>query len=315
MILSNNDKKYIVERLPDIELFYDRIIHNKVYADIYFIIPKGNKALIWFTYFNDKNVCIVLELDKNNNINNIYIIPYCFDTELAYNTLLYGTLKNINNSQFFICENILFYKNKNLNFTNYNQKILMMNDLFKNIKNTTYFNSNFIITAPIIKQNYTQAIHETNILNYETYGLKAINLNSNEPIGLIKINKHTEEAVFKVMADINPDIYKLYCLDKTNKFVYIGIGMIPDYKTSVFMNNLFRTIKENINLDFLEESDDEEEFENTREDKYVNLTKSLIMNCVYIDKFRKWKPVSIANKHSKISYKNELYHFQNKYSK
>ena len=35
--------------------------------------------------------------------------------------------------------------------------------------------------------------------------------------------------------------------------------MIPDYKTSVFMNDLFRTIKENKNLDLLEESDDEED--------------------------------------------------------
>lgn len=313
MILSNEDKKYIVERLPDIELSYDRIIHKKVYADIYLVIPKGNKALVWFTYFNDKNVCIVLELDKNNNINNMYITPYCFDNELSYNTLLYGTLKIVNNAKFFVCEDILYYKNNNLTFTNYNQKLLTMNDLFKNIKNTIYFNSNFIITTPIIKNNYLHAINEINLLNYEAYGLKSINLNSNEPLGIIKIDKHSEEAIFKVMADIKQDIYKLYCLDKQNKFVYFGIAMIPDYKTSVFMNNLFRTIKENKNLDFLEESDDEEEFENTQEDKYVNLTKSIIMNCVYNDKFRKWKPVSIANKHSKVINKNDLYKFQNRY--
>ena len=35
------------------------------------------------------------------------------------------------------------------------------------------------------------------------------------------------------------------------------------------MNNIFRNIKENTNLDALEESDDEEEFENISLDKYV----------------------------------------------
>ena len=35
------------------------------------------------------------------------------------------------------------------------------------------------------------------------------------------------------------------------------------------MNTLFRNIKENQNLDALEESDDEEEFENISLDKFV----------------------------------------------
>ena len=46
------------------------------------------------------------------------------------------------------------------------------------------------------------------------------------------------------------------------------------------MNTLFRDIKENRNLD-VEESDDEEEFENISLDKFVNLDKKYIVN-VYI---------------------------------
>ena len=48
------------------------------------------------------------------------------------------------------------------------------------------------------------------------------------------------------------------------------------------MNKLFRNIKENANLDTLEESDDEEEFENTSEDKYVDLEKAIKFQCVYL---------------------------------
>ena len=96
------------------------------------------------------------------------------------------------------------------------------------------------------------------------------------------------------------------------KDLFYNIAMIPDYKTSVFMNNLFRTIKENKNLDLLEESDDDEEFENINEDKFVDLTKTLVMKCVYMSKFRKWKPVSIAPKDAKIITKKELHEIQKK---
>ena len=66
------------------------------------------------------------------------------------------------------------------------------------------------------------------------------------------------------------------------------------------MNKLFRNIKENQNLDALEESDDEDEFENNKLDKYVYLDRSINMNCHFNYKFKKWMPVSIANKQEKI---------------
>ena len=41
--------------------------------------------------------------------------------------------------------------------------------------------------------------------------------------------------------------------------------------------------------------DDEEEFENIDEDKYVDLEKSVNMECIYSNKFRKWIPQKISN--------------------
>jgi hypothetical protein len=71
------------------------------------------------------------------------------------------------------------------------------------------------------------------------------------------------------------------------------------------MNNLFRNIKENKNLDLLEESDDEEDFENISDDKYVDLNKSCYMKCIYNKKFRKWEPIQIiTNKIKLITYKD-----------
>ena len=68
---------------------------------------------------------------------------------------------------------------------------------------------------------------------------------------------------------------------------------IPDYKTSVLMNQLFRKIKENVNLDALEESDSEEEFENDKIDKFVQLNVQKNMLCELHPKFKKWIPIKV----------------------
>jgi hypothetical protein len=62
------------------------------------------------------------------------------------------------------------------------------------------------------------------------------------------------------------------------------------------MNSLFRHIKENTNLDSLEESDDEEEFENTDINKYVFLNKEIPIECEYHLQFKSWIPLTISKK-------------------
>jgi hypothetical protein len=99
-----------------------------------------------------------------------------------------------------------------------------------------------------------------------------------------------KNVIFEIRPDVQNDIYHLYC----DKNEYYGVASIPDYKTSVEMNHLFRKIKENNDLDALEESDDEEEFENSNEDKFVDLEKSVKMICKYHRRFKKWYPVKTA---------------------
>jgi hypothetical protein len=134
------------------------------------------------------------------------------------------------------------------------------------------------------------------------YNTNVINNNVNVAV------KKEREYVFKVKADIQNDIYHLYCHDPNSpdKLAYYDIAYIPDYKTSVFMNKLYRIIKENDNLDALEESDDDEEFENEKEDRFVFLDKTLNMACVYNYKFKKWAPIRVEETNKKIANKYEL---------
>jgi hypothetical protein len=92
--------------------------------------------------------------------------------------------------------------------------------------------------------------------------------------------------MFWVTADIQNDIYHLH----RDNDSYVDIVYIPNYNTSVYMNSLFRNIRENNNLDLIEESDDEDDFIDTRLDKYVDLNKKIQISCYYNKKFRKWVP-------------------------
>ena len=111
----------------------------------------------------------------------------------------------------------------------------------------------------------------------------------------------TNTRLFYIKPDLQNDIYYLYDTKAftlsslaTSSIISKNLAHIPDYKTSVLMNKLFRNIKENRNLDALEESDDEEEFENIQIDKFVDLNKVFKMRCNFNYKFQAWVPVQVV---------------------
>jgi hypothetical protein len=111
----------------------------------------------------------------------------------------------------------------------------------------------------------------------------------------------TNTRIFYIKPDLQNDIYYLYDTKMftlsslaTSSIISKNLAHIPDYKTSVLMNKLFRNIKENANLDALEESDDEEEFENIQIDKFVDLNKVFKMRCNFNYKFQAWVPIQVV---------------------
>jgi hypothetical protein len=102
------------------------------------------------------------------------------------------------------------------------------------------------------------------------------------------INSNTR--TFVIRPDAQNDIY--YVLRSADEPITANtmIAHIPNYKTSVMMNALFRNIKENRNLDALEESDDEEE-EASGPLALVDLNKCVQMSCMFNARFKRWQPV------------------------
>jgi hypothetical protein len=114
------------------------------------------------------------------------------------------------------------------------------------------------------------------------------------------------KTVFQVSADIQFDVYHLYACGRNKAMVYYNIAYIPNIQNSIFMNQLFRNIRENRNIDYIEESDDDEDFQDMREDKYVNLNKTLLIECSFHTKFKKWVPLRVVGPHTKIVHIGQL---------
>ena len=300
MNLSHREKEYILKSFPPIELSYERTTHKKVYcSNIYLTIPKGYKYFAWFTNFKKNSVCFFFQLDRyKKRIQNIFVYNCCFDYELTSGkgTIMYGTIFNIEKARFFNIEDIFYFKGNNLVEKNQYNRLHIIKEIFQQyIFQKAYTPNDIIFGLPIIKKNRHHLDSIIEKLSYDLYCIQHRMIFRNSPfLNEIVDIKRNIKAIFLVKANIQTDIYDLYCNDN-DSLIYHDIACINDYKTSVMMNSIFRKIKENKNLDTLEESDDEEEFEDISEDKFVNLTEQIKMSFSYCYKFKLWKPVAIED--------------------
>ena len=300
MKLSARDAENIVRDFPSVELSYEKKIHKKVpFHNVVLTIPKGKKFFVWFRVYKRNNVCFFLELDRyRKRIKNITIQRCCFSSELCMNkgTIIYGTKFNHHSGNFFNVEDILFFKNRNLNNHTPLKRLLYIIDFISTYtKQVSYSPHEIIFGLPLMERNKQSLLKKLETVPYPLYSIQYRTLDRRTPFcNECVFQKLDYEKIFLVRAAIEDDIYDLYAYSQAKKVIKHTSAIVPDVKTSVWMNSLFRNIKENSNLDALEESDDEEEFENIELDKYVDLNKEYKMKCVYIPKFRSWKPKEIC---------------------
>ena len=206
-----------------------------------------------------------------------------FHSDLSYGTLLFGTIVNQNQHDFFAVEDIYHYKGDNLDNLTWDQRTSILSNFFMNDTKPIAFNRHTIVFANApFNTNYNKLITTIDNLSYTVYCIQSRFIGKSEYTNFVHKKVREEvSALFTVDADKQNDIYNLYCYTPQDKSTFYGIALIPSYKVSVMMNNIFRTIKENNDLDKLEESDDEDEFENISEDKFVDLNKRVLMRCSY----------------------------------
>jgi len=267
-------KENDVSRLTEIEKF---IIFQDVFNNKNFTLPFVNAYANYNNNTSSNNIIGLPLINKDlpELTKQIELLPYKIDVILCKNF-------NDNNEK---CEKIKYLKHSD-------KENLVTDTPIKvnivDILNKVPSKKPPLYSETTIQYNKKNTPYKTNKENY-------------------KQNIFNKEHVFIIKPNIQNDIYNLYMLShdtKTEKFY--DTAYIPNYNTSVMMNKLFRNIKENDNLDRLEESDDEDEFENDNIDKFVYLEKTYPMKCKYNYKFKKWYPVSLADKDAKIVTSAEL---------
>ena len=300
MDLRQKDKMFLLKQLPKVELCYEKKTHNIVQKfNLCLTIPKGNKYFLWFRIFKRRHCCILYQLGKNKkSIRDITICCASFNYKLCSGkgTLLYGT-KFYHENNYFNIENMYFYKGKNIEKYNYTDKLNLIYKMMENyIKQCSYSEKYIVLGMPIICQQTDQIQHYIKNIPYEIYCIQY--KTNNEKMSYNKLVNNNVEIIqtFLVKASVETDMYRLYCIDSVNKkTIKHGNALVPTYKSSVYLNSLFRNISENKDLDKIEESEDESDFENTNPEKYLILGKSYKMKCVYNKKYKLWCPIEISD--------------------
>ena len=320
--LLDTEISLVLQKFPKFELSYENITHKKVHnANVILAIPEGNRFFTWFTSYNHENICFSLEIDDNNKIKNIKKLNTSF-MDCLLGTIFYGTMFKYNDISCFSVEDIYYYKGQNYIHVPYSNKLQLLKAIFTNEISQSLLNNRFTVFGmPLIYSDFNLLLTDIQNLPYKISQLKFRFFEKNNSRKIMTMNyynqtKNTEQidkkivqrdtyqnqrdknkktAIFKIMAGTEPDIYNLF-ITKNGNEEYYDIAIIPDYKTSVMMNSLFRNIKENINLDAIEESDDETDFEDGREDKYTYLDRSFNIKCEFNYKFKRWIPISLADK-------------------
>jgi hypothetical protein len=335
MDVSSYVQNLLVKQLPNIELCHEQIIHQKVHYhkfDYFRIIPKGHKGLLWFKKDSKNNTfCYFISMkninsfkrgrfntknntyakftkhksrysDNNSNIKtkDVFYMKQFYSSFHPYltnghsGTILFGTHFSQDSIHYFSTEDILYYKGECLQTSNWNIKFNVMYEVLnENIRNEVYSKHNIVVLSSFIRK-ITKNIDENQFIEtlpYSVYSIQYLTGRYNNIYTKKYTTQRKQYKMFNVQAELNNDIYSIYDSNNNN----IGYLHIPSFEKSVMMNSLFRTIKENTNLDYLEESDDEEEFENIDTTKFVDLHKTILIKCLFNDKHKMWEPIELCD--------------------
>lgn len=295
MDLSRDEAERIVRELPKLELPYERKIHKKVRdTGLWTAVPKGRKYFLWFRHRGPRCVCIALQLGRHRKgISKVIPFVCCFDKLLCtgLGTILYGTIFTCSEVSFFSAEDLLLLKGANTRGKSPLRRTQMiLATLRRHMGQLALGDRGLVVGTPLTARSQETLRKSCTCLPYELFALQF--RSSRQGVPLLnerwQPSQRRQDREFIVRACLEADTYILS--EPGGGEGERSYVCVPNYRTSVYMNSLFRRIKENENLDALEESDSEEEFEDTRADKFVDLEKRIRMRLTYMPRFKAWRP-------------------------
>lgn len=294
MDLKRCEEEQIVRELPKIELPYEKNAHKKVReSGIWVAVPRGRKHFLWFRHLRGECVCIALELDRRRRgISRVKAFVCSFDRLLCSGegTIMYGTLFPCSDLMLFSTEDLLFLRGRDVTGWPLAKRVQSLPRLLQQHTRQIAVGPHSLVVGMPITAPTREALRKScEDLPYDLYAFQFRSSRRGAAVLTEKWSpaKEPRERMLMARACLEADIY---ALSDPGSGADKGFACIPNYQTSVFMNGLFRKIKENADLDALEESDSEEEFEDIRADKFVDLEKQLTLRCIYMARFKAWRP-------------------------
>ena len=344
------------------KISYEINTYKKVSADMFYIIPRGKKCIVWLTMYKNLPEAIFFDLDPKDHTKIKFVsirTPHPrqqFDIVhfQGRGTVLYGTLLMYDSpetcqQQLFAIENIHVYENQNVDSLTVIQKDELMYKLLSSTSDTSIesysqssqsrLQSRILFGVAVKYSSYSEtlkAVNTPSIIPYPVYAIQGRFKNQTDnkyyqncqtcqsrpptqqheqsyqrkfttqsftqssmqqQVSVATTTTSTSTKIFMVKADPRVDTYRLRC-PETN-VVEIEPAHVGDYKTSVFLNSIFRNVKENLSLDAAEESDDEESFQSSQEKqemgfiRYSDIEKAMV--CSYNYKFKRWVPLRLES--------------------
>ena len=282
------------DNFPSIQMSCEQQVQNTFHKnDIFMAIPRGIPCFLWCTanLSNNTAVCVVISNNKYLFHFDIpLLIPFIENQGTIVGATKFG-IDSMNDIEmnFFAIDDIYYYRGQHVTHMTWGEKL----SLLKDVLSCKLFDNGQIkmmIGLPLISysKKHFQLSMKTCPYDIEKYIYRNFHQSN---ISYVEIpSKEKQCKTFRIKASPLFDIYYLYELDDVHcHHVDPPTLNIPNYKTSVQMNALFRDIKENTNLDLLEESDEEEEFQETNDmNTYTDLEKVVEMECYYDEDLNKW---------------------------
>lgn len=287
MILSVQAKNDIISRFPYKYITHDRVLYNNTQPDIYIMIPCGIKCCLWFSMYD--NQPIMYELYLTNACKIYDVVPHFFvgDHRLCRGkgTICSGYSFAVNKKRYVTLLDIMLLCGNALVNERFETRMEHMLTFFHLIQPDSPRNTCRIGMVDVTF-NRDDIPEFVSSLKYKVSRVLTGKLSQGKMTYMSKEKVVSQkQCVFNVKADSSSDVYELYCKDCRDVYAIAGIQTI---KTSIMMNAIFRNIRENSNLDLLEESDEEG-------DDYLLDNISPNMVCNYNNKINKWVPSHIVD--------------------
>lgn len=242
--------------------------------DYYYVKPFGKYCLLHI----EKGKCNIYH-------QNQLLCKYDFVTvpELDKGTSFLGYYRKENEKNIFVCVSLLRsggtkYKGLRGSIEEIEEIGLIINNSIRCFQKE----NKKIIEIDLLEYSITISDLLMNTMKTSCYSLIGVKDGMNEEMVMYK-----KYMVYGLMADMNHDIYHLY-KNSNGSMIKVDICCVMDYRMSKELNGIFRNIRENDKIDYIEESEDENDFENNNE--WISDVGLQYYLCVYHEIFKMWLP-------------------------